>query len=58
MPAVTAQPSFSSIAQSFMETQEQLMPVEVRRNKLFIGIPKETTLQENRVRLSRRALRR
>ncbi len=48
MPAV-AQPSFSSIAQSFMETQEQLMPVETRRNRLFIGIPKETTLQENRV---------
>ena len=49
MPAVTAQPSFSSLAQSFMETQEQLMPVETRRSKLFIGIPKETTLQENRV---------
>ena len=25
------------------------MPIETRRNKLFIGIPKETTLQENRV---------
>ena len=25
------------------------MPVETRRNKLFIGVPKETTLQENRV---------
>ena len=32
-----------------METQEQLMPVETRRSMLFIGIPKETTLQENRV---------
>jgi alanine dehydrogenase len=49
MPTVIAQPSFSSIAQSFMETQEQLMPVETRRSMLFIGIPKETTLQENRV---------
>lgn len=32
-------------------TQEEMLPVKHKRNKLFIGIPKELTLQENRVAL-------
>jgi alanine dehydrogenase len=48
MPAAT---SFSYIAQSYVETQEQLMPVETKKQGLYIGIPRETTLQENRVAL-------
>ena len=43
--------SFSSIAQNVRETQEVLMPVQKKSGHLFIGIPKETTLQENRVAL-------
>ncbi len=43
--------SFSIIAQNIRETQEMLMPVDKKRGHLFIGIPKETTLQENRVAL-------
>jgi alanine dehydrogenase len=34
-----------------LSTQEKLMMVEKRSSNLFIGIPKETTLQENRVAL-------
>ena len=40
-----------SIPQSLLQTQEQLMPLEQKRGGLYIGIPKETTLQENRVAL-------
>lgn len=40
-----------SIPQSLRQTQEQLMPIEQKRGGLYIGIPKETTLQENRVAL-------
>ena len=40
-----------SIPQSLRYTQEQLMPVEQKKGGLYIGIPKETTLQENRVAL-------
>ncbi len=41
-----------SIPQSLLQTQEQLMPVEQKKSGLYIGIPKETTLQENRVALT------
>lgn len=41
----------SNITQNFIETQEQLMPVGKKKSGLYIGIPKETTLQENRVAL-------
>ena len=37
--------------------QEEMMPVEVKQGALFIGIPKETTLQENRVPLIPSAVR-
>lgn len=40
-----------SIPQSLLQTQEQLMPLEQKKGGLYIGIPKETTLQENRVAL-------
>ncbi len=40
-----------SIPKSLLQTQEQLMPLEQKRGGLYIGIPKETTLQENRVAL-------
>ena len=41
-----------SIPQSLLQTQEQLMPIEQKKSGLYIGIPKETTLQENRVALT------
>ena len=50
MPSAAAV-SMSSVAQSFVQTQEQLMPVEKKNSGLYIGIPRETTLQENRVAL-------
>ena len=37
--------------------QEEMMPIEVKKGALFIGIPKETTLQENRVPLIPSAVR-
>lgn len=40
-----------SIPQGLLQTQEQLMPLEQKKGGLYIGIPKETTLQENRVAL-------
>jgi alanine dehydrogenase len=49
MPSTATQ--FAPIAQSLVETKEQLAPVELKKSNLFIGIPKETTLQENRVAL-------
>ena len=32
-------------------TQAEMLPVKPKKNKLFIGIPKELTMQENRVAL-------
>jgi alanine dehydrogenase len=49
MPATVTQ--FAPIAQLLVETQEKLAPTELKKGSLFIGIPKETTLQENRVAL-------
>jgi alanine dehydrogenase len=51
MPSSSAAQQFSSVAKSYMQTQEQLMPVEQKRGGLYIGIPRETSLQENRVAL-------
>ncbi len=50
-PSSAAATSMSTIAHSYVQTQEQLMPVEKKRSGLYIGIPRETTLQENRVAL-------
>ena len=49
MPSSGQQISF--ITQNLLQTQEQLMPVENKKGGLYIGIPKETTLQENRIAL-------
>ena len=50
MPATTPQMP-ASFPQSFRQPLEQMMTVEQRRGGIFIGIPRETTLQENRVAL-------
>jgi alanine dehydrogenase len=51
MPATATASSFTPIVQTVLETKEQLAPIELKKGKLFIGIPKETTLQETRVAL-------
>ncbi len=52
MPSsAAAASSMSTIAQSYVQTQEQLQTIEKKRSGLYIGIPRETTLQENRVAL-------
>ncbi len=48
MPAAVGQ-QISILTQGLLQTQEQLVSVEQKKGGLFIGIPKETTLQENRV---------
>ena len=41
---------FSDIAkQAMMQPQESLLEVRNKKNKLYIGIPKETSFQENRI---------
>jgi alanine dehydrogenase len=42
-------PQIKIISQEFMQTQEQLLAVDQKKGGIAIGIPKETTLQENRV---------
>src|SRR5690554_2028267 len=44
---------FSNLAhQALRQTQEVLQEVGTRKNQLFIGIPKETSFQENRIALT------
>src|SRR5476651_2390598 len=44
---------FSDIAkQAMMQTQESMLEVKNRKNKLYIGIPKEISFQENRIALT------
>jgi alanine dehydrogenase len=44
---------FSEIAkQAMMQPQEQLEKIKSKKNSLFIGIPKETSFQENRIALT------
>jgi alanine dehydrogenase len=50
MPTATGQ-QIAIITKGLLQTQEQLMPIETKKGALFIGIPRETTLQENRVAL-------
>ena len=41
---------FSDIAKhAMMQPQESMLEVRVKKDKLFIGIPKETSFQENRI---------
>jgi alanine dehydrogenase len=44
---------FSNLAhQALRQTQEVLQEIGTRKNQLFIGIPKETSFQENRIALT------
>ena len=44
---------FSDIAkQAMMQPQESMLEVKVKKNKLYIGIPKEVSFQENRIPLT------
>jgi alanine dehydrogenase len=44
---------FSDIAkQAMMQPQESMLEVQSKRNKLYIGIPKEVSFQENRIPLT------
>ena len=44
---------FSDIAkQAMMQPQESMLEVKSKKNKLYIGIPKEVSFQENRVPLT------
>lgn len=38
--------------QALLQTQESLLPTKAKKNRLFIGIPKETSFQENRIALT------
>ena len=49
----TAYNPFKELAKEVeMQTQEQLLPLQKKNHGLQIGIPRETTYQENRVPLS------
>src|SRR3569833_4580398 len=44
---------FSDAAkQAMMQPQESMLEVKSKKNKLYIGIPKETSFQENRIALT------
>lgn len=44
---------FSDIAkQAMMQTQESMLEVKNKKNKLYIGIPREVSFQENRIALT------
>ncbi len=44
---------FSDVAkQAMMQTQESMLEVKHKKNKLYIGIPKEISFQENRIALT------
>ncbi|MBK0381997.1 alanine dehydrogenase [Pedobacter sp. SD-b] len=44
---------FTEVAkQAMMQPQETLAPTKVKKNSLYIGIPKETSFQENRIALT------
>ena len=44
---------FSDVAkQAMMQPQESMLEVKTKKNKLYIGIPKETSFQENRIALT------
>jgi alanine dehydrogenase len=50
-------PGFGALATSRAYfTQESMLAVETRKRKLFIGLPKETSLQENRLGLTPEAV--
>ncbi len=51
--ATTMMSGFSDIArQAMMQPQEALLETKAKKDSLFIGIPKETSFQENRIALT------
>lgn len=51
-------PGFEALAASRAYfTQESMLAIETRRRKLFIGLPKESSLQENRICLTPEAVK-
>ncbi|QNE39179.1 alanine dehydrogenase [Hymenobacter sp. NBH84] len=51
-------PGFESLAASRAYfTQESMLAIETRRRKLFIGLPRESSLQENRICLTPEAVK-
>ncbi len=45
----TRKPGMSSLTSSMLLPQEQMLAVSKKQQQLFIGIPKETSFQENRI---------
>ncbi|RAV98791.1 alanine dehydrogenase [Pseudochryseolinea flava] len=45
-------PGFEALAKTSLITQEKLLEVRKRRHAFFIGLPKEISLQENRISLT------
>ncbi|HEX7016385.1 MAG TPA: alanine dehydrogenase [Cyclobacteriaceae bacterium] len=45
-------PGFEALAKTSLYPQEQLMPVGRRKHSFFIGLPREISLQENRISLT------
>jgi alanine dehydrogenase len=45
-------PGFETLAKASIYTQEQLMKVKKANHRFFIGLPKEISLQENRISLT------
>lgn len=45
----TRKPGMSSLTSSMLLPQEQMVAVSKKQQQLFIGIPKETSFQENRI---------
>ena len=45
-------PGFETLAKASLYTQEQLMKIKKDNRTFFIGLPKEISLQENRISLT------
>src|SRR6478735_2756523 len=43
---------FETLAKASLATQEQMLAVKKKKNSFFIGLPKEFSLQENRITLT------
>ena len=52
MPHQELSPIEKLVNEAAMQTQEQLAPLKNHQHNLFIGVPKEVTMQENRVPLT------
>lgn len=47
----------SSLTQNMLTPQEECLEIPHKKEKLFIGIPKETSFQENRIALTPSAVK-